>query len=55
MDTPQVPEKITFEKKPEVKKDEGVSHELAYLDAQGGRPLGFAGARADRNARLYVP
>jgi hypothetical protein len=33
----------------------GVSRELAYLDAQGGRPKGFAGTAADRNARLYVP
>ena len=32
----------------------GVSRELAYLDAQGGRPQHFAGARADRNARLFV-
>jgi 3',5'-cyclic AMP phosphodiesterase CpdA len=32
----------------------GVSRELAYLDAQGGRPQHFAGTRADRNARLYV-
>ena len=32
----------------------GVSRELAYLDAQGGRPQHFAGAREDRNARLYV-
>jgi Calcineurin-like phosphoesterase len=32
----------------------GVSRELAYLDAQGGRPQGFAGTRADRNARLFV-
>jgi 3',5'-cyclic AMP phosphodiesterase CpdA len=32
----------------------GISRELAYLDAQGGRPQGFAGKRADRNARLYV-
>jgi hypothetical protein len=31
----------------------GASRELAELDAQGGRPDGFAGARADRNARLY--
>ena len=31
----------------------GTSRELANLDAQGGRPDGFAGARADRNARLY--
>jgi hypothetical protein len=33
----------------------GVSRELAYLDAQGGRPQSFAGIAADRNARLYVP
>ena len=33
----------------------GVARELAYLDAQGGRPQGFAGQRADRNARLFVP
>jgi 3',5'-cyclic AMP phosphodiesterase CpdA len=32
----------------------GTSRELAYLDAQGGRPQRFAGTRADRNARLYV-
>jgi hypothetical protein len=32
----------------------GVSRELAYLDAQGGRPQRFAGTRADRNARLFV-
>jgi 3',5'-cyclic AMP phosphodiesterase CpdA len=32
----------------------GVSRELAYLDAQGGRPQRFAGRRADRNARLFV-
>jgi 3',5'-cyclic AMP phosphodiesterase CpdA len=32
----------------------GVSRELAFLDAQGGRPQRFAGERADRNARLYV-
>ena len=31
----------------------GTSRELANLDAQGGRPDGFAGARSDRNARLY--
>ncbi len=30
-----------------------VSRQLAYLDVQGGRPQGFAGARSDRNARLY--
>jgi hypothetical protein len=29
------------------------ARELAYLDAQGGRSDGFAGDRADRNARLY--
>jgi hypothetical protein len=33
----------------------GVSRELAYLDAQGGRPQGFAGGAHDRNARLYLP
>jgi hypothetical protein len=32
-----------------------VSRELAYLDAQGGRPQGFAGTPLDRNVRLYVP
>ncbi len=32
----------------------GVARELAFLDAQGGRPQGFAGAREDRNARLFV-
>jgi hypothetical protein len=32
----------------------GLSRELAYLDAQGGRPQHFAGTPADRNARLYV-
>ena len=30
-----------------------ISRELAYLDAQGGRPSGFAGTRLDRNVRLY--
>jgi 3',5'-cyclic AMP phosphodiesterase CpdA len=31
-----------------------ISRQLAYLDFQGGRPQHFAGARRDRNARLYV-
>jgi 3',5'-cyclic AMP phosphodiesterase CpdA len=31
----------------------GTSRELAFLDAQGGRPQGDAGERADRNARLF--
>ena len=31
----------------------GISRELSYLDVQGGRPNGFAGARLDRNATLY--
>jgi len=30
-----------------------ISRQLAYLDAQGGRPGGFAGAHGDRNAVLY--
>jgi 3',5'-cyclic AMP phosphodiesterase CpdA len=30
-----------------------VSRELAYLDAQGGRPQGFSGGRLDRNVSLY--
>jgi 3',5'-cyclic AMP phosphodiesterase CpdA len=33
----------------------GTARELAYLDAQGGRPQGFAGGASDRNARLYLP
>lgn len=33
----------------------GTSRDLAYLDFQGGRPQHFAGARRDRNARLYLP
>ena len=32
----------------------GTARELAFLDAQGGRPQGFAGGREDRNARLFV-
>jgi Calcineurin-like phosphoesterase len=32
----------------------GVARELAYLDAQGGRPQGFAGRASDRNMRLFV-
>ena len=31
-----------------------ISRELSYLDAQGGRPHGFAGTRLDRNVTLYV-
>jgi hypothetical protein len=31
-----------------------ISRELAYLDAHGGRPQGFAGGRLDRNVTLYV-
>jgi hypothetical protein len=30
-----------------------ISRELAYLDAQGGRPQRFAGGRLDRNVILY--
>ncbi len=30
-----------------------ISRQLAYLDAQGGRPKGFAGGRLDRNVTLY--
>ena len=32
----------------------GISRELAYLDAQGGRPQHFAGTHEDRNARLFL-
>ncbi|MFL5889578.1 MAG: hypothetical protein ACJ76M_10885 [Solirubrobacteraceae bacterium] len=32
----------------------GIARQLAYLDAQGGRPNGFAGGRRDRNAVLYL-
>ena len=31
-----------------------IARELAFLDAQGGRPQGFAGKRSDRNVRLFV-
>ena len=30
-----------------------ISRQLAYLDAQGGRPKGFPGERVDRNVTLY--
>jgi Calcineurin-like phosphoesterase len=30
-----------------------ISRELSYLDAQGGRPQGFAGGRRDRNVTLF--
>ncbi len=30
-----------------------ISRELSFLDAQGGRPQGFAGGRLDRNVVLY--
>lgn len=30
-----------------------ISRQLAYLDAQGGRPQGFIGGRLDRNVTLY--
>jgi len=30
-----------------------ISRQLAYLDAQGGRPEGFTGDRLDRNVTLY--
>jgi 3',5'-cyclic AMP phosphodiesterase CpdA len=33
----------------------GTARELAYLDAQGGRPAGFAGRPSDRNVRLGIP
>jgi 3',5'-cyclic AMP phosphodiesterase CpdA len=32
----------------------GTARELAFLDAQGGRPQGFAGRPEDRNARLFL-
>jgi hypothetical protein len=30
-----------------------ISRQLSYLDAQGGRPQGFAGEPTDRNVVLY--
>ena len=30
-----------------------ISRQLSFIDAQGGRPQGFAGSRLDRNVRLY--
>ncbi|HEV3002226.1 MAG TPA: hypothetical protein VGW75_15900 [Solirubrobacteraceae bacterium] len=33
----------------------GFGRQLAFLDAQGGRPQRFAGTRRDRNARLWLP
>jgi hypothetical protein len=33
----------------------GTARELAFLDAQGGRPQGYAGRPADRNVRLRLP
>lgn len=33
----------------------GISRDLAFLDTQGGRPKGWSGEAADRNAVLYVP
>lgn len=34
--------------------DAGIARDLAYLDAQGGRPRGAAGRPEDRNVRLFV-
>jgi hypothetical protein len=34
---------------------ERISHQLAYLDYQGGRPAGDAGTPADRHARIVIP
>jgi hypothetical protein len=31
-----------------------IARQLSYLDAEGGRPHGFTGSRADRNALLYL-
>jgi metallophosphoesterase (TIGR03767 family) len=33
----------------------GIARDLAFLDAQGGRPAGAAGRRLDRNVRLHLP
>jgi hypothetical protein len=33
----------------------GIARDLAFLDAQGGRPRAWAGTVEDRNARLYLP
>ena len=33
----------------------GIARELAFLDAQGGRPRDYPGRREDRNARLRLP
>lgn len=33
----------------------GISRDLAFLDAQGGRPRGWAGGPDDRNVRLFLP
>ena len=30
-----------------------IARQLSFLDAQGGRPGGFAGTRLDRNVTLY--
>ena len=30
-----------------------IARQLSFIDAQGGRPKGFAGARLDRNVTLY--
>jgi hypothetical protein len=32
-----------------------ISHQLAYLDYQGGRPQGFAGKASDRRGRFVIP
>jgi 3',5'-cyclic AMP phosphodiesterase CpdA len=33
----------------------GISRDLAFLDAQGGRPARAAGSPSDRNVRLHLP